>query len=54
MHNRPHPGEINQEDCLNPLGLTFTTAAAWLGVSRQIAIRVAQRPREPVIHHRTI
>jgi len=35
MHNPPHPGEIIREDCLVPLGLTVTAAAAWLGVSRQ-------------------
>jgi addiction module HigA family antidote len=35
MHNPPHPGEIIREDCLAPLGLTVTAAAAWLGVSRQ-------------------
>ena len=35
MHNPPHPGEIIREDCLEPLGLTVTKAAAWLGVSRQ-------------------
>jgi addiction module HigA family antidote len=35
MHNPPHPGEIIREDCLAPLNLTVTAAAAWLGVSRQ-------------------
>jgi antitoxin HigA-1 len=35
MFNPPHPGEIIREDCLKPLGLTVTAAAAWLGVSRQ-------------------
>ena len=34
-HNPPHPGEIIRQDCLEPLGLTVTAAAAWLGVSRQ-------------------
>ena len=34
MHNPPHPGEILREDCLEPLGLTVTAAAKWLGVSR--------------------
>ena len=34
MFNPPHPGEIIREDCLNPLGLTVTAAAKWLGVSR--------------------
>ena|ERR1700722_11785321 len=35
MHNPPHPGEIIREDCLKPLGVSVTAAAAWLGVSRQ-------------------
>ncbi|WP_158743027.1 HigA family addiction module antitoxin [Acidisphaera sp. L21] len=35
MRNPPHPGEIVREDCLEPLGLTVTAAAEWLGVSRQ-------------------
>ena len=34
MFNPPHPGELIREDCLNPLGLTVTAAAKWLGVSR--------------------
>ena len=35
MFNPPHPGEIVREDCLKPLKLTVTAAAASLGVSRQ-------------------
>jgi antitoxin HigA-1 len=35
MHNPPHPGEVIKEACLEPLGLTVTAAARWLGVSRQ-------------------
>jgi addiction module HigA family antidote len=35
MHNPPHPGELIREDCLEPLELTVTAAAEWLGVSRQ-------------------
>lgn len=35
MQNPPHPGKIIREDCLEPLNLTVTAAAAWLGVSRQ-------------------
>jgi antitoxin HigA-1 len=35
MFNPPHPGEIIREDCLKPLNLTVTAAAAWLAVSRQ-------------------
>jgi len=35
MFNPPHPGEIIREDCLEPLNLTVTAAAEWLGISRQ-------------------
>lgn len=35
MFNPPHPGEILNEDCLKPLGLTVSAAADGLGVSRQ-------------------
>jgi antitoxin HigA-1 len=34
MHNPPHPGEVVKRQCLEPLGLTVTAAAAGLGVSR--------------------
>ena len=35
MHNPPHPGEILQELCLEPLGVSVTEAAKALGVSRK-------------------
>jgi antitoxin HigA-1 len=35
MFNPPHPGEILNEDCIKPLGLSVTAAAGGLGVSRQ-------------------
>ena len=35
MHNPPHPGEVLRELCLEPLGLTVTSAAEALGVSRK-------------------
>jgi addiction module HigA family antidote len=35
MHNPPHPGEIIKEDCLEALGLSVTSGAKALGVSRQ-------------------
>ena len=35
MHSPPHPGEIIREQCLTPLGLTVTTAARGLGVTRK-------------------
>ena len=35
MHNPPHPGGMVRRQCLEPLGLTVTRAAAGPGVSRQ-------------------
>jgi addiction module HigA family antidote len=35
MKNSPHPGRIVRDNCLRPLGLTVTSAAKILGVSRQ-------------------
>ncbi len=35
MRNPPHPGGIVKRQCLEPLGLTVTHAAAGLGVTRQ-------------------
>jgi len=35
MHSPPHPGEVIKELCLQPLGLTVTSAAKSLGVSRK-------------------
>ncbi|MDI9349194.1 MAG: HigA family addiction module antitoxin [Candidatus Symbiobacter sp.] len=35
MKNPPHPGYAVAEDCLAPLGLTLTKAAAILGISRK-------------------
>src|SRR6185369_8896136 len=35
MKNPPHPGRIVRQECLEPLGLTVTEAAASLGVTRQ-------------------
>ena len=34
MHNPPHPGETLQELCLNELGLTVTSAAKSLNMTR--------------------
>lgn len=34
MKNPPHPGRIVLQECIEPLGLTVTDAAAALGVSR--------------------
>ena len=35
MKNPPHPGRIVREKCLQPLGLSVTSGAKILGVSRQ-------------------
>ena len=35
MHDPPHPGGIVRRQCLEPLGLSVTRAAAGLGVTRQ-------------------
>ena len=35
MNNPPHPGLSIRYDCLEPLGLSVTDAAARLGVSRK-------------------
>lgn len=35
MYNPPHPGEVLQELCLEPLNLTVTETADALGVSRK-------------------
>src|ERR1017187_4831259 len=34
MKNPPHPGEVVLHECIEPLGLTITAAAAALGVTR--------------------
>lgn len=34
MKNPPHPGSVVFEECIEPLGLTITDAAAALGVTR--------------------
>jgi len=35
MRNPPHPGRIVRQECIEPLGVTVTEAAARLGVRRQ-------------------
>ena len=35
MKSPPHPGLSVRHDCLEPLGLSVTDAAKWLGVSRK-------------------
>ncbi len=34
MKNPPHPGKVVLRQCIEPLGLTITAAAAALGVTR--------------------
>ncbi len=34
MKNPPHPGLVVLEECIEPLGLTITSAATALGVTR--------------------
>ncbi len=34
LHKPLHPGGIIKAECLEPLGLTVTAAAEWLGVGR--------------------
>ena len=38
-----HPGEVLLEDVIKPLGLTITTAARTLGVSRKTLSRTCAR-----------
>jgi antitoxin HigA-1 len=40
MHNPPHPGFTIRDDILPALGLTFTSAAKQLGVTRPAMSRV--------------
>ncbi|MBN4073312.1 HigA family addiction module antidote protein [Mariprofundus ferrooxydans] len=40
MHNPAHPGEILREDVLKPLGLSITSAAESLGISRKTLSKI--------------
>ena len=40
IKNPPHPGKFVLEECIKPLGLTITDAAAGLGVTRQTLSRL--------------
>ena len=35
LHNPPHPGEILWDLCIEPLGLSITSVAKSLGISRK-------------------
>ena len=43
MKNPPHPGRAVREQCLQPLGLTVTSGAKILGVSRQALNNLVNR-----------
>ena len=43
MHDPPHPGEVLQELCVEPLGLTVTEVARALGVSRKTLSSILNR-----------
>ena len=40
MHNPPHPGEVLQTLCLEPLGISLTEAAKLLGVTRKTVSKI--------------
>jgi addiction module HigA family antidote len=40
MHNPPHPGEVLNELCLKPLGISITEAAEQLGVARKTISKI--------------
>lgn len=40
MHNPPHPGEVLNELCLEPLGISITEAAERLGVTRKTISKI--------------
>jgi addiction module HigA family antidote len=40
MHNPPHPGEVLNELCLKPLGISITEAAERLGVARKTVSKI--------------
>ena len=43
MRIPPHPGGIVKRQCLEPLGLSVTRAAAGLGVTRQALYEARER-----------
>ena len=40
MHNPPHPGEVLQTLCLEPLDISMTEAAKLLGVTRKTVSKI--------------
>ena len=51
MKNPPHPGRGIRENCLEPLGLNVTEAAAVLGVARHTPFAGIERPRRDLARH---
>jgi addiction module HigA family antidote len=45
MKNPPHPGLIVLQECIEPLGLTITNAAAALGVTRNTLSELVNQKR---------
>lgn len=45
MRNPPHPGGFVLRQCIEPLGLTITSAAAALGVTRTTLSELVNRKR---------
>ena len=45
MKNPPHPGRIVFEECIEPLGLSVTDAAAALGVTRNTLSELVNEKR---------
>ena len=45
MKNPPHPGLIVLHECIEPLGLTITNAAAALGVTRNTLSELVNQKR---------
>lgn len=45
MKNPPHPGAVVFEECVEPMGLSITAAAAALGVTRNTLSELANGKR---------
>ena len=45
MKNPPHPGRVVLQECIEPLGLTITEAAAALGVTRNTLSELVNEKR---------
>ena len=45
MKNPPHPGSVVLRQCIEPLGLTITEAAAALGVTRNTLSELVNQKR---------